>query len=64
MKFDGVVIGTMRGELVMSFLGEDVCEVVTPIGYGWLNRFRGLGYLGRDSCFMDLFSVLPGLSFV
>ena len=63
-KFDGVVIGTMRGELVMSFLREDVCEVFTPIGYDWFYRSRCLSNLGRDRCFMDLFSIQPGLSFV
>ena len=64
VQFDGVIIGAMRGELVMSFLGEDVCEVFAPIGYGWLDRFRCLGNLGRDGCLMDLFSIQPGLSFV
>ena len=63
-KFDGVVVGTMRGELVMGFLREDVCEVFTPIRYDWFNRTSSLGNLGRDSRFMDLFSVQPGLLFV
>ena len=64
VKFNGVVIGTMRGELVVSFFREDVCKVLTPIGYDWFDRPRCLGNLGRDSRFMDLFSVQPGLSFV
>ena len=29
-KFNGVVIGAVRGKLVMGFLGEDICKVVTP----------------------------------
>ena len=48
----------------MSFLREDVCKVFTPIGYDWFDRSRCLGNLGRDSCFMDLFFIQPGLLFV
>ena len=56
-KFDGVVIGMMRGKLVMSFLREDVCEVLTPIGYDWFDRSCCLGNLGRDGCLMDSFPI-------
>ena len=36
-KFDGMIIGVMRGELVMGFLQEDICKVIAPFRYDGLN---------------------------
>ena len=33
VKFNGVVIGMIRGELIMGFLREDVLEVFAPVRY-------------------------------
>ena len=57
MKFNGVVIGTMRRELVMGFLGEDIFEVLAPVGYDRISQLSCLGNLGGDGGFVDLFSV-------
>ena len=35
MEFDGMIIGMMGGKLVMGFLREDICEIVTPSQYDW-----------------------------
>ena len=64
VKVDGMVIGVMGRELVMGFLGEDICEVFAPFGYNGVNRRGGLGDLGGDGGSIDLFSFQPGLSFV
>ena len=56
-KVNGVIIGAMRGELVMGFLREDICEIFAPVRYGWFNRSCRLGNLSGDSRFIDLFSV-------
>ena len=64
MKFNGVVIRTMRRELVMGFLREDICEVFAPFGYDGITQLSSLGNLGGDGGFVDLFSSQPGLSFI
>ena len=53
MKFNGVVIGAMRGKLIMGFLREDICKVRTPVRYGRFNCSGRLGYLGGDGSFVD-----------
>ena len=37
VKFNCVVIGTMGRELIMSFLEEDVLEVLAPFRYDQFN---------------------------
>ena len=37
MEFNGVVIGAMRRELIMSFLGEDILKVLAPVRYDRLD---------------------------
>ena len=56
VKFDVVVIGVMRGKLIMGFLWEDICEVFTPFGYNGVNQLSGLGNLDGNGDFVDLFS--------
>ena len=36
-KFDGMIIGMMRGELVMGFLQEDIHKVFASFRYDGLN---------------------------
>ena len=57
VKFDGVVIGTMRRELIVGFLGENICEVFAPIRYNRFSQLGGLGDLGRDGGLVDLFPI-------
>ena len=35
MKFNGVIIGAMRGKLVMGCLREDISKVFAPVRYNW-----------------------------
>ena len=56
-KFNGVVIGAMRGKLIMGFLGENISKVRTPVRYGRFNYPSCLGYLGGDGSFVDQFPV-------
>ena len=64
MKFNGVVIRAVRRELVMGFLQEDICEVFAPFRYDRVHQLSGLGNLGGNGGFVDLFSIQPGLSFI
>ena len=57
MEFNGVVIGTMRGELIMGFLQEDIFKVLAPVGYNWFSRLGGLSDLGGDGGLVDLFPI-------
>ena len=57
-KFDGMIIRAMRGELVMGFLREDISKVFAPFWYNRLNWLGGLGDLGGNSGFIDLFPFL------
>ena len=63
-KFNGMIIGVMRRELVMGFLGEDIHKVFTPIWDDWFHQLGGLGNLGGDGGLVDLFSPQPSLLFV
>ena len=54
-KFNGMVIRVMGGELVMSFLREDISKVIAPFLYNWFDRLSGLGNQGGNSGFVDLF---------
>ena len=63
-KFDGMVIGVMGGKLVMGFLRENICKALAPFRYCRLNGSGGLGDLGGDGGFIDLFSFQPCLSLV
>ena len=54
-EFNGMVIGTMRGELVMGLLREDVLEVLAPVKYDRFSQLGGLNDLGGDGGFVDLF---------
>ena len=56
-EFDGMVMGTMGGELVMGFLREDICKVFTPFWNNWFCWLGVLGDLGGDGGFVDLFSL-------
>ena len=56
MKFDGMIIGVIRRELVMGFLKEDICEVFAPFWDDWFCQLGGLGNLGGDGGLVDLFS--------
>ena len=53
MEFNGVVIGIVRGELVMGLLREDVSEIFTPISYDRFDYSGRLGYLGGDGSLVD-----------
>ena len=64
MKFDGVIIGVVRRELVMSLLRENICEVVAPLRYDKFSQLSGLGNLGGNSGLVELLSFQPGLLFV
>ena len=57
VEFNGVVIGTMRGELIMGFLQEDIFKVLAPVGYNWFSRLGGLSDLGGDGGLVDLFPI-------
>ena len=57
MKFDGVVVGAMGRELILSFFRKDILKVLAPFRYSWFDQSGSLGYLGRDSGFVDLFSI-------
>ena len=48
----------------MGLFGKDICEVIAPFRYDWLNQLGGLGNLGGNSGLVDLFSFQPSLSFV
>ena len=37
MMVNGVIIGMVRGELVMGCLEEDISEVLAPVRYNWLS---------------------------
>ena len=56
-KFNSVVIGTMRGKLIMGFLREDILEVLAPIGYNWFGHLGGLGDLGGNGGLIDLLPI-------
>ena len=36
VKFNDVIIGAMKGKLVMGLFREDICKVFTPFWDDWL----------------------------
>ena len=49
VKFDGVVIGMMRRELIVGFLQKDIHKISTPFRYEWFHCLVSLHNLNGDS---------------
>ena len=63
-KFNGVVIGMMRGELVMGFLRKDTHKVFAPFRDDWFCCLGSLCNLGGYSGLVNQFPLQPSFSFV
>ena len=53
MQVNSVIIGAVRGELVMGCLGEDIFKVLAPVWYNWFSQLGGLSNLDGNGGFVN-----------